>query len=165
MKIIKEGVCVLVACWLLSGCAAPPATEKSEAMSAGFHVENLRGEATGTFAVGTSVRLVFEIANPSASTTRYSFTFPPHRATVKRAKGGDVAWEAWQGQMFPQVMRTQVLDPGETRTFSIEWPTAGAAPGQYLVIPRFQVFVEDRQLLKLPQTVVPIELIEKDRRQ
>jgi len=106
-----------------------------------FSVENAAGDATRDFRAGETIRFVFAVRNRSRAPRQLAYTFPPHRVEVLRSK--EPVWQAWQGRMFPQVMREQHVPVGERIVFSVEWKTADATPpGSYRVRPSFHGFLQ-----------------------
>lgn len=147
-NLIMFGALVAAGCTASAGPARvtdgeqPPMTEQ---VNIEFRVENAAGESQTRFAQGQPVAFVFVVRNAGGSVAQLGFTFPPHRVTVRSAAGGEPVWQAFEGRMFPQVMRYEDIAPGETKRFTVEW-TAEAAPGEYVAAPEFAGFVAGEPL-------------------
>lgn len=146
---------VPAACLLLfAGCMNANADRGSETTRASegevtveFRVENAQGEPARRFTPGATVHFVFDVKNGSAHAQQLAYTFPPHRLQVYFEAGSEPAWQAWQGQMFPQVMRNKTLPATSSETFSVEWKIgADVASGTYRAQPAFHGFVDNRPL-------------------
>ena len=142
---------------LLSGLLACAAgTQANENRNAGaegttmdieFRIENTNGEEQQVFEPGAVLTFVFEVRNRSTAPQRLGYTFPPHRVEVIDPQDGKPVWQAWEGRMFPQVMREAEIAPGESETFSAEWQTdVQLSGGQLAVQPSFHGFLQGKKL-------------------
>lgn len=157
----------LPACFLLLvGCMNADAGRGSDTLKAAeddvtveFGIENAQGNVTRNFRPGETARFIFEVNNHAAQSRQLAYTFPPHRVQVFSRSGGEPVWQAWQGQMFPQVMRNTTLDADGSTTFSIDWKIgADIAPGTYRIQPAFHGFVDDQPASpELPPVEISIE--------
>lgn len=156
------GILLLMTAGLLGGCMASAGDREANAPAAALHiefsVEDTAGRRAATFHEGDSVQFVFRVHNAATAPRTLAFTFPPHRVRVVSAAGTPV-WQAFEGRMFPQVMRTQDVPAGESVTFTAEWEVRGLAPGAYRVQPEFIGFVEPGGRLEenLPAVTIHIQ--------
>lgn len=135
---------------MAAGCTATAGGDQAarnidvtEDVSVEFRIENGAGAPASRFSTHDTARFVFELRNDGQHAQRLAFTFPPHRVSV--ARDGQVVWQAFHGQMFPQVMRTQELPPGETIEFAVEWNIHehdAVTAGVYTVQPEFIGFLQ-----------------------
>lgn len=146
---------VPTACFLLlAGCMNANADRGSDVVEAPendvtveFRVENAQGEVARRFTPGGSVHFVFNVKNTTGRAQQLAYTFPPHRVQVFSKGNKEPVWQAWQGQMFPQVMRNKTVAADGNETFSIEWQiSADIAPGRYRIKPAFHGFVGNTPL-------------------
>lgn len=156
-----------VACLLLlASCVNANAGRSSDTIPAQegevtveFRVENAQGDATRSFTPGDSVQFVFEVKNRSAEAQHLAFTFPPHRVQVASRHGAEPVWQAWEGQMFPQVMRNRTLAANSSETFSVNWKIGvNVVKGTYQAQPAFHGFIDDQPLSPdLAPTTITVE--------
>lgn len=148
---------------LLAGCMNANAGRDGEGVEAPekdvtveFRVENAQGDAVRSFAPNATVRFVFSVKNSSTRAQQLAYTFPPHRVQVLSKGNKAPIWQAWQGKMFPQVMRNTTLPANGSESFSIEWQIdAALTPGSYRVQPAFHGFVDGE---KLSAQIAPVDI-------
>ena len=160
---MKYSRIIPIACLaLLAGCMNAIAGRGSDTNGAPegdvtveFRVENAQGDAVRHFAGGDTVRFVFAVKNPSKRAQQLAYTFPPHRVQVFSTGNKEPVWQAWQGQMFAQVMRNTTLAANGSEMFSVEWQIDAGTSGSYRVEPAFHGFVDGE---KLPAQIAPVEI-------
>lgn len=165
---LRSGILTTLSLLMISGCMNATA-ERSSELSTGSHdtgddvsvqftIEDTTGENRHAFQIGETLRFVFAVVNNTNEARRLDYTFPPHRVEVVDAKNDQPVWQAWQGQMFPQVMREKSVPAGESVTFTVEWDTANVSSGQYQVRPRFHGFMQSKSLeSELPAVSISLE--------
>lgn len=149
---------------LLACAAGAQANENRDAeteaacVDIAFRIENTNGEEQQVFEPGAVLTFVFEVRNRSTAPQRLGYTFPPHRVEVTDPQDGKTVWQAWEGRMFPQVMREAEIAAGKSETFSVEWQTdVQLLRGQLAVQPTFHGFLQ-RKKLKAQLTKVLITI-------
>lgn len=154
------GVALVMAAGALSGCVANAdnAEAQANAVHVEFQVEDSAGHAATAFHNDDTVHFVFRVQNNDVTPQALAFTFPPHRVRVVSSAGAPV-WQAFEGRMFPQVMRTQDVPAGESIAFTAEWEARDLAPGVYRVQPEFIGFLSSGAPLasNLPAVSIHIE--------
>jgi hypothetical protein len=147
---------------VLAGCMASAGNSEKPvpggAMNVGFSVESAAGDPATQFHDGDTVHFVFRVHNADSAPRTLEFTFPPHRVSVFAAKVDAPVWRAFEGRMFPQVMRAQDVPVGESITFTAEWELRGVAPGIYRVQPEFIGFARPGAPLERKLAAVSIRI-------
>jgi hypothetical protein len=125
MTWVRRGCLLLIG--LLTGCGPHPAPE-AEAESP--LLTSVRATTFGR----DSVHFTLQVTNTSDQPIE--LTYPSGQSfefVVVPAQGGGELWRWSSDMMFTQALRTERLDPGETRTHTVPWSPPGEARGEFEV--------------------------------